>query len=508
MNTPRTQALLLLSRRGLGAALLAACLTTATVAMGTSSGAPNSPGPNSLQSRPHGSPNLALPDLAAGPDTDRSATPTALTDRSTGIPATALAAYRHAETLARALYPHCHLPWQLIAGIGKVESQHASGYGLRPDGSTTKPIIGPALDGTRYALVKDTDHGTWDRDPTYDHAVGPLQFIPTTWRSYPADGRGGGIKDPTNIFDAAAGTARYLCAGNKDLSKPADLDRAILSYNNSRPYANAVKAWMRAYRTRKPFSLPDPGIESGSTFTPLSPAPGTSQRPLMRGDTPQPERRPGTTDDPTSPVPSPHPTPGKSGTDWPDPSTPPERPDPTEHVERIDNNHDLTIVPGTTAATGLAVKVLDQYGRPVPGARVHFRIIGTNNARFHGNDTSATTTTGSDGTAPAPRITTTDTTRQFTIRTTTDNTTTELTTTVHTTTNTTPPPLIPRPPITPRPAIPTPPNLRTTPPRTGTSTTPPRATQTIPSQRPAPREEPTPTPEQPETQPTTEEELS
>ncbi|WP_425274969.1 lytic murein transglycosylase [Streptomyces monomycini] len=43
-----------------------------------------------------------------------------------------------------------------------------------------------------------------------------MQFIPSTWGSWGADGDGDGVKDPNNMFDAALGTARYLCAGDRD----------------------------------------------------------------------------------------------------------------------------------------------------------------------------------------------------------------------------------------------------------------------------------------------------
>ncbi|MEF3112303.1 lytic transglycosylase domain-containing protein, partial [Streptomyces chrestomyceticus] len=174
-----------------------------------------------------------------------------------GIPATALAAYRKAEGVLRGSQPSCRLPWELVAGIGRVESVHASGYGLRGDGSTVRPIRGPRLDGVEFALIRDTDGGRWDGDAVFDRAVGPMQFIPSTWGSWGADGNGDGVKDPNNMFDAALGTARYLCAGDRDLSRSADLDRAVLSYNNSRAYVNAVRKWMDTYRGVGVVETPD-----------------------------------------------------------------------------------------------------------------------------------------------------------------------------------------------------------------------------------------------------------
>ena len=46
---------------------------------------------------------------------------------------------------------------------------------------------------------------------------------PATWRIWGADGNGDGVADPQNIEDAALAAAGYLCAGGRDLSRPADL---------------------------------------------------------------------------------------------------------------------------------------------------------------------------------------------------------------------------------------------------------------------------------------------
>ncbi|PRC61096.1 hypothetical protein C6A85_12585, partial [Mycobacterium sp. ITM-2017-0098] len=39
----------------------------------------------------------------------------------------ALAAYRNAETMMAGAYPGCGLSWNLLAGIGRIESMHANG---------------------------------------------------------------------------------------------------------------------------------------------------------------------------------------------------------------------------------------------------------------------------------------------------------------------------------------------------------------------------------------------
>ena len=94
------------------------------------------------------------------------------------------------------------------AGIGRVESNHGrfGGAVLQPDGSAVPKIIGPALNGVGFAYIADTDHGVWDTDTVYDRAVGPMQFIPGTWRSYGISASGGsGLGDPANP-DTAGGT--------------------------------------------------------------------------------------------------------------------------------------------------------------------------------------------------------------------------------------------------------------------------------------------------------------
>lgn len=60
-----------------------------------------------------------------------------------------LVAFRTADDEPAASQPGCHLPWTLLAGIGRIESGHAGG-------------------------------GRVDGNGTYDRAVGPMQFLPTT----------------------------------------------------------------------------------------------------------------------------------------------------------------------------------------------------------------------------------------------------------------------------------------------------------------------------------------
>ncbi|MBO8196984.1 lytic murein transglycosylase [Streptomyces smyrnaeus] len=195
-----------------------------------------------------GSYHVELPPLdgvdGTGPDRAASARAKA----HSGIPATVLRAYRNAERVVRATDPGCGLRWELLAALGKVESGQARGGDVRADGTTRRPILGPVLDGNGFARIEDSDGGAWDGDGEFDRAVGPMQFIPTTWRGWGADGNGDGREDPHNIHDAALAAGRYLCAGDRDLTSAAQLRAAILSYNRSTAYVRTVLAWFAFYR--------------------------------------------------------------------------------------------------------------------------------------------------------------------------------------------------------------------------------------------------------------------
>jgi membrane-bound lytic murein transglycosylase B len=159
------------------------------------------------------------------------------------VPARALMAYGNAELVLRSTQANCHLSWATVAGIGRVESNHGrfGGATLREDGRPSKPIIGVPLDGSAgVKAIGDTDDGRFDGDPAVDRAVGPMQFIPSTWRKWTSDANLDGVGDPQQIDDAALAAGRYLCAGNRDLAIPKDWWAAVFSYNNSVPYGQKV----------------------------------------------------------------------------------------------------------------------------------------------------------------------------------------------------------------------------------------------------------------------------
>jgi hypothetical protein len=140
----------------------------------------------------------------------------------------------------------CRIPVMLLAAIGEVESSSLRGRRLDASHDAVPPVRGPALTGGSYAAISDSDGGRYDGDPVWDRAVGPMQFIPATWRIWGADGNGDGIRDPQNIEDAALAAAGYLCAGGRDLSQPGDLRAAVLSYNHSQRYLSTVLGIVQA----------------------------------------------------------------------------------------------------------------------------------------------------------------------------------------------------------------------------------------------------------------------
>ncbi|MFD1811572.1 lytic transglycosylase domain-containing protein [Rhodococcus gannanensis] len=177
--------------------------------------------------------------------------PAPLPEGPLGMPAINFDAYRSAERVLAERDPACGITWMQIAGIGRVESSHANGGQADATGNLLEPIIGLPLDGSLpgQAVIMDTDGGALDGDAVYDRAVGPTQFIPTTWAQFGIDGNGDGVADPQNLYDAAASTGNYLCDGGTDMRDIVSATKAILRYNNSMAYVANVTAWSLAYST-------------------------------------------------------------------------------------------------------------------------------------------------------------------------------------------------------------------------------------------------------------------
>ncbi|WP_246127686.1 lytic transglycosylase domain-containing protein, partial [Amycolatopsis rhizosphaerae] len=191
-----------------------------------------------------------------------------------GIPGSALKAYRNAAALVAGEEPGCHIDWALIASIGRIESNHARGGYVNAEGNTREPILGPELNGVGpVAAIPDTDGGRWDHDTVWDRAVGPTQFIPSTWLFWGVDGNGDGVADPNNIYDATFATGRYLCSGGLDLADPVRLRSAIYRYNNSDVYVDTVIRWAAAYRDGV-MTLADSAVPLGAPGAVLAAEPG------------------------------------------------------------------------------------------------------------------------------------------------------------------------------------------------------------------------------------------
>ncbi|SEG37722.1 Transglycosylase SLT domain-containing protein [Nonomuraea solani] len=103
------------------------------------------------------------------------------------------------------------LSWTVLAAIGQVESSHGRNNG-----------------------------------PSSAGALGPMQFMPATWKHYGVDGDGDGKKDIWSPYDAVPGAANYLCA-NKAGQGGERLRKAIWFYNHSWDYVNKVMGIADAY---------------------------------------------------------------------------------------------------------------------------------------------------------------------------------------------------------------------------------------------------------------------
>ncbi len=180
---------------------------------------------------------------------------------SNGIPVVAHRAYVEAAGRLAEEEAQCGIDWTLIAAIGRVETDHGrfGGSELRADGSTSHPIRGLRLDGSNgTARIADTDGGRLDGDQVFDRAVGPMQFIPATWRSAGAGG------NADNVAHAAAGAGRYLCGDGEGLRAEPGQRAAVFRYNNSEQYVDLVLRIASAYRAGRGAVLPEAESGAGS----------------------------------------------------------------------------------------------------------------------------------------------------------------------------------------------------------------------------------------------------
>ncbi|WP_374968154.1 hypothetical protein [Terrabacter sp. BE26] len=265
-----------------------------------------------------------------------------------GIPSIALTAYQRAAGVLDGIKPGCGIDWALLGAIGRVESNHArfGGNVLDAAGIARPGIIGIPLNGSNgTARISDTDGGSLDRDAVFDRAVGPMQFIPSSWRMAGRDGDGDGVANPQSLTDAVTGAGVLLCSGGTDLRRPGAAYQAVLRYNHSDAYVRTVLSIADAYRrgvtvvpmSALPAARPAPGTGSatpdGSGFAYAgSPAPRStaspsadptsrsSAKPSPAPANNKPSSRPKPAPQPKpKPAPAPTPTPSKRGSGLPVP---------------------------------------------------------------------------------------------------------------------------------------------------------------------------------------------
>lgn len=269
-----------------------------------------------------------------------------------GIPRGVFPAYRRATANLAVVRPNCGLTWPLLAGVGKVESDHASGGRVDVAGTTRGKILGPVLNGrSGNGRITDSDKGRYDGDPTWDRAVGPMQIIPQVWDEFGADGNGDGFRNPNNVYDAVTTVAVVLCSEGDDLKQPRDLVAALLRYQHSKDFVATVLKWMRVYsknavlilnakgslsvpkssgnaeRKVDPRAVPDIPDDTTATSTTATPLPTTRpSTPIGEATQPDPVTTP--THRPTRPTQTPTRTPTQTPTPTPT-ATPTPTPTPT-----------------------------------------------------------------------------------------------------------------------------------------------------------------------------------
>lgn len=172
-----------------------------------------------------------------------------------GMSPVVLAAYQRAAATCPGLR------WELLAGIGQVESGHGAsgGAAVGPDGAVAPPILGPPLDGSGAGgnttpMAVGGWAGRWGLTGPWLQAVGPMQFLPGTFEAWAVDGDADGRLDPHDVDDAVATAAAYLCGSAGEIT---DERAALRRYNASDAYVADVLAWADRYASAPPLVIPD-----------------------------------------------------------------------------------------------------------------------------------------------------------------------------------------------------------------------------------------------------------
>lgn len=150
--------------------------------------------------------------------------------------------------------PECAIDWASIGAVSRVESQHGTylGRSVLASGDLDRPLLGLLLNGSGVATVRDTDGGALDGNGEFDRALGPMQFLPRTWRVFEVDGDSDGDTDPQSMYDATATAAAYLCNLGQT-KRTADFGARLLGYNASSAYVTKVLSSASELRS---FELP------------------------------------------------------------------------------------------------------------------------------------------------------------------------------------------------------------------------------------------------------------
>jgi membrane-bound lytic murein transglycosylase B len=313
------------------------------------------------------SPSSVAPAAATGDTSQIIATAS-----TSGIPSAALAAYQRAEAVINSADESCEIPWQLIAAIGRVESDHGrfGGNTLSDEGVAEPGIYGIALNGKNNTQnITDTDAGQYDADTKYDRAVGPMQFIPSTWSVVGVDGDNDGKRNPQDIDDAALATSVYLCSGDDDLSTDQGQRASVYRYNHSNDYVDLVISIMQAYMDGDYTSVPN-GTTSAGVFLPNAAGPtsspartgkgnkGRDKAVVRGGGSSSPTAKPTASATPTptpTPTPTATPTPTKTTVKLPLPTTLPTLP--TTGVTPLDQT--LTVAQAQAQCLASGISSLD-----------------------------------------------------------------------------------------------------------------------------------------------------
>jgi len=123
------------------------------------------------------------------------------------------------------------LDWTLLAAVGAVETRHGQTGAAQAslDSGEVRPwIFGPSLDGRNgtAAIPAGPWVGWWGLTGPWAQAVGPMQFLPSTFDAHAVDIDADGTANPHDIDDATATAAAFIChAAGDHVEGPAEVAR-------------------------------------------------------------------------------------------------------------------------------------------------------------------------------------------------------------------------------------------------------------------------------------------